>query len=63
MPRPAAADQLRPDVADAHVSVEAQIGHRFRNDLSMAEVVDEAKRSPAGNAHGELGHGEPPWTA
>lgn len=41
------AAQLRPDLAAELVEIEAEIGHRFKADLSMAEVVAEAERSPA----------------
>jgi 3'-phosphoadenosine 5'-phosphosulfate sulfotransferase (PAPS reductase)/FAD synthetase len=39
--------QLNPDLADEYVEVEAEIGHRFRPDLTMADVVAEARLSPA----------------
>lgn len=36
------AAQLRPDLAAEYVALEERIGHRFRQDLSMAEIVAEA---------------------
>ena len=33
-----------PDLAAEYVAVEAEIGHRFRMDVSMAEVVEDAER-------------------
>lgn len=39
--------RLNPEFADRHAAVERQTGHRFRNDLSMAEIVAEARRQPA----------------
>ncbi|MEU2258469.1 phosphoadenosine phosphosulfate reductase family protein [Nocardia xishanensis] len=36
------AAQLFPDLAARHATVEAQIGHRFRADRSMAEIIAEA---------------------
>jgi 3'-phosphoadenosine 5'-phosphosulfate sulfotransferase (PAPS reductase)/FAD synthetase len=36
------AAQLRPDLAAEYAAVEARMGHRFRNDLSMAAIVAEA---------------------
>lgn len=41
------AAQLRPDLARQYVAVEARMGHRFRADLSIADVEAEAERSPA----------------
>jgi 3'-phosphoadenosine 5'-phosphosulfate sulfotransferase (PAPS reductase)/FAD synthetase len=31
--------QLRPDLAATYAALEAEIGHRFRNDLSMADII------------------------
>lgn len=36
------AAQLNPELAATYAQVEARIGHRFRNDLSMADVVTMA---------------------
>ena len=36
------AAQLRPDLADRYVAVEARVRSRFRQDLSMAEIVEAA---------------------
>ena len=36
------AAQLRPDLAAEYLGVEQRIDHRFRNDLSMAEIIAEA---------------------
>jgi 3'-phosphoadenosine 5'-phosphosulfate sulfotransferase (PAPS reductase)/FAD synthetase len=41
------AAQLRPDLAAEYVAAEQRMGHRFRQDLSIAAVVAEAERSPA----------------
>jgi 3'-phosphoadenosine 5'-phosphosulfate sulfotransferase (PAPS reductase)/FAD synthetase len=40
------AAQLRPGLAAEYARVEVRIGHRFRNDLTMAEVIDHARRAP-----------------
>ena len=37
------AAQLRPDLASEYVRVEIATGHRFRQDLSIADVVAAAK--------------------
>jgi 3'-phosphoadenosine 5'-phosphosulfate sulfotransferase (PAPS reductase)/FAD synthetase len=42
--------QLNPALAAEYAAVEARIGHRFRKDLSMAEVIDLAKTTPAPDA-------------
>lgn len=36
------AAQLNPALAAEYLDVEVRIGHRFRNDLSMAQIIDEA---------------------
>lgn len=36
------AARLNPELAAEYVAVEARIGHRFRNDLSMKQIVDLA---------------------
>lgn len=36
------AAQLRPDLASDYAQVEAEIDHRFRRDLSMAEIIEAA---------------------
>lgn len=36
---------LNPELADRYVAVERAIGHQFRKDLSMAEIVAEARRN------------------
>ncbi len=41
------AAQLRPDLAAEYAALEARIGHRFRQDLSMAEIIAEAANSVA----------------
>ncbi|MEU2264967.1 phosphoadenosine phosphosulfate reductase family protein [Streptomyces olindensis] len=38
--------QLNPEPAARLARIEKKIGHRFRNDLSMAEIIAEAERSP-----------------
>ncbi|MGW5435396.1 hypothetical protein [Nocardia asteroides] len=37
------AAQLRPDLAADYAAVEARIGHRFRQDLSMADIITAAE--------------------
>jgi 3'-phosphoadenosine 5'-phosphosulfate sulfotransferase (PAPS reductase)/FAD synthetase len=48
------AAQLRPDLAQEYRDLEERIGHRFRADLSMAEIIELAvatpKELPAGTA-------------
>lgn len=39
------AAQLQPDKAREHLEVEVEIGHRFRDDLSMAQIIDRAAAS------------------
>lgn len=39
--------QLRPELAAEYAALEAEIGHRFRNDLSMAEIIKLAKEPAA----------------
>lgn len=41
------AARLNPELAQEYVNVEARIGHRFRNDISMAEIVEQSKESAA----------------
>lgn len=36
-----------PELADRHARVEAAIGHRFRADLSMADIIAEARGETA----------------
>ncbi|WP_280428294.1 hypothetical protein [Nocardia brasiliensis] len=36
--------RLNPELAAAHAAVESDVGHRFRLDLSMAEVIAAAER-------------------
>ena len=40
------AAQLQPELAARYAAVEAEIGHRFRVDVSMAEIIAEAERTP-----------------
>jgi 3'-phosphoadenosine 5'-phosphosulfate sulfotransferase (PAPS reductase)/FAD synthetase len=44
------AAQLRPEIAAEYVRVEVRIGHRFRKDFSVAEIVAAAQAAPAGSA-------------
>lgn len=37
--------QLRPELAVEYAELEAEIGHRFRNDLSMAEIITAAEQA------------------
>lgn len=41
--------RLNPDYAREHARIEAAVGHRFRKGLSMAQII-EAARKPAGSA-------------
>lgn len=41
------AAQLRPELAAEYAELEAEIGHRFRNDLSMAEIITAAEQTTA----------------
>ena len=38
--------QLNPDLAQRYADVEVRIGHRFRADLSMAQIIAEAATAP-----------------
>ncbi|SFQ19173.1 3'-phosphoadenosine 5'-phosphosulfate sulfotransferase (PAPS reductase)/FAD synthetase [Amycolatopsis rubida] len=38
------AAQLRPELAAEYADLEAEIGHRFRNDLSMADIIPAAEQ-------------------
>lgn len=38
------ATQLRPDLAQEYAAVEAEIAHRFRKDLSMADIIAASKQ-------------------
>lgn len=38
------AAKLRPELAAEYAAVEHRIDHRFRNDLSMADIIEAAKR-------------------
>lgn len=38
---------LNPELADRYLAVEKTTGHQFQQNLSMAEVVAEARRQPA----------------
>ncbi|MGC0418389.1 phosphoadenosine phosphosulfate reductase family protein [Embleya sp. AB8] len=40
------AAQLQPDLAARYARVEKKTGHRFRNDLTMAEIIAEAAATP-----------------
>lgn len=39
------AAQLHPKLVAEYAELEAEIGHRFRNDLSMAEIIIAAERA------------------
>jgi hypothetical protein len=41
------AAQLRPTLAAEYAQLEAQIGHRFRNDMSMADIITAAEETAA----------------
>lgn len=61
------AAQLRPELAAEYAELEAEIGHRFRNDLSMADIITAAEQAspekpaqtPTGTA--ALGQGQLWW--
>ncbi len=60
------AAQLRPELAAEYAELEAEIGHRFRNDLSMAEIITAAEQAAtAGHTEEtatiELGQGQLWW--
>lgn len=62
------AAQLRPDLAAEYATVEAEIGHRFRNDMSMSDIITAAAASSAASpkvaehaAVVELGQGQLWW--
>lgn len=42
------AAQLNPELAQEYLAVERTVGHTFRQDLSIAEIVEEAARTPVG---------------
>ena len=42
MRRPSVLSAPQPDLADRYAVVERRIGHRFRTDLTMADVIAEA---------------------
>jgi 3'-phosphoadenosine 5'-phosphosulfate sulfotransferase (PAPS reductase)/FAD synthetase len=39
------AAQLRPDLAQEYLAVEQEIGHRFKDELSMADIIAAAERT------------------
>lgn len=43
--------RLNPELAQRYAAVEHQTGHRFRLDLSMAEVIAEAQGHGSNDAH------------
>jgi hypothetical protein len=46
--------RLNPELAQRYATVEAQTGHRFRMDLSMAEVIAEAEGRTRARDDGQL---------
>ncbi|MFC7650651.1 phosphoadenosine phosphosulfate reductase family protein [Streptosporangium lutulentum] len=40
------AAQLNPELAERYAAVERRIGHRFRANLSMAQIIEEARQRP-----------------
>lgn len=46
--------RLNPQYAARHAAVESDIGHRFRRDLSMAEVIAAADRGDEQPGHDAL---------
>ncbi|WP_246370320.1 phosphoadenosine phosphosulfate reductase domain-containing protein [Amycolatopsis echigonensis] len=62
------AAQLRPDLAAEYATVEADIGHRFRNDMPMSDIITAAAASSTVSTEGaehaatvELGQGQLWW--
>jgi hypothetical protein len=62
------AAQLRTDLAAEYAAVKAEIGHRFRNDMSMADIIAAAVASGPVTQDGgehtevtELGQGDLSW--
>jgi hypothetical protein len=60
------AAQLRPSLAAEYAELEAEIGHRFRNDLSMVEIITAAEQAATAEhseetATIELGQGQLWW--
>ncbi|WP_228714242.1 phosphoadenosine phosphosulfate reductase domain-containing protein [Prauserella endophytica] len=62
------AAQLRPDLAAEYATLETEIGHRFRNDMSMSDIITAAAASSAVSLEGaehaavvELGQGQLWW--
>jgi 3'-phosphoadenosine 5'-phosphosulfate sulfotransferase (PAPS reductase)/FAD synthetase len=60
------AAQLRPELAAEYAELEAEVGHRFRNDLSMAEIIATAEQATTAEhtaepATIELGQGQLWW--
>ncbi|MCE7010477.1 hypothetical protein LWC34_47900 [Kibdelosporangium philippinense] len=39
------AAQLRPELAAEYAELETEIGHRFRNDMSMADIITAAEQA------------------
>jgi 3'-phosphoadenosine 5'-phosphosulfate sulfotransferase (PAPS reductase)/FAD synthetase len=39
------AAQLRPELAAEYAELESEIGHRFRNDMSMADIITAAEQA------------------
>jgi hypothetical protein len=48
------AAQLRPELAAEYAELEAQIGHRFRNDLSMADINHGRRTGRPGEARARV---------
>ncbi|SEP50605.1 phosphoadenosine phosphosulfate reductase family protein [Amycolatopsis saalfeldensis] len=60
------AARLRPTLAAEYAELEAEIGHRFRNDLSMADIITAAEQAAAAEHTEEtetieLGQGQLWW--
>lgn len=61
------AAQLRPELAAEYAELEAEISHRFRNDLSMADIITAAKQvgpvtpAPVPTHTVKLGQGQLWW--
>lgn len=47
------AARLRPELAARYAAVERTTGHRFRNDISMEQIIDLARRQEHDDDHHE----------
>ena len=47
------AAQLRPELAAEYAELETEIGHRFRNDVSIADIITAAKQAGTAKISGK----------